>query len=57
MLLTSSNILYLYSKISHLSDVSYYMYTHFVLDLEDKFQFGFKEHLRTTDNIFMLNSL
>ncbi len=28
-----------------------------VLDLDDKFQFGFKQDSRTTDNMFILNSL
>ncbi len=32
-------------------------YTNVVLDLDDKFQYGFKENSRTTDKIFILYSI
>ncbi len=32
-------------------------YRNLVLEVDDKYQFGFKQNSRTTDNIFILNSL
>ena len=32
-------------------------YRNMVLDLDDKLQFGFKENARSTDNMFILNSM